>query len=108
MLQLERQKYNEAEPVLREALQIFEKRNASDWNRYRAQVLLGASLSGQKRYQDAETLLVSGYQGVTRNVQKIPLSERQIQEYAVQSLARLYQEWGKAEMAVEWRSKLRR
>ena len=35
-----------------------------DWQRFRAESLLGASLAGEKKYAEAEPLLLEGYQGM--------------------------------------------
>ena len=59
-------KYTEAEVPLREALSSYEKINPDSWNFYAAQNMLGASLAGQKKFAEAEPLLINGYQGIAQ------------------------------------------
>ena len=42
----------------------IEKQQPDDWQRFRAESLLGASLTGQKKYAEAEPLLLEGYEGM--------------------------------------------
>ena len=57
-------KFEEAEVALRESLAIREHTQPDDWRKFNVQVLLGTVLLGQKRYSDAEPLLVTGYEGM--------------------------------------------
>ena len=57
-------KFAESEPLAREAVGFYRKKQPEDWERFRAESLLGASLSGEKKYAEAEPLLVEGYQDV--------------------------------------------
>ena len=57
-------KFAESEPLAREALEFDRKKQPDDWQRFRAESLLGASLAGQKKYAEAEPLLLEGYQGM--------------------------------------------
>ena len=53
----------EAEPLLRECLAIREKTQPDDWQTFDAQSLLGGALLGQKKYAEAEPLLLPGIRG---------------------------------------------
>ncbi len=57
-------KFVESEPLAREAIAFDRKVQPDDWQRFRAESVLGASLAGQKRYAEAEPLLLEGYQGL--------------------------------------------
>jgi eukaryotic-like serine/threonine-protein kinase len=57
-------KFVESEPLARENLDFNKKTQPDDWQRFRAESLLGASLAGQRKYAEAEPLLVAGYQGM--------------------------------------------
>ena len=59
-------KFAESEPLAREALEFNQKKQPDDRQRFRAESLLGASLAGQKKYAEAEPLLLEGYQGCSR------------------------------------------
>jgi hypothetical protein len=57
---LSQRKFAEAEPLARKALEFNRKQQPDDWQRFRAESLLGESLAGQKRYVEAEPLLLLG------------------------------------------------
>jgi hypothetical protein len=63
--------------------------------------LLGGCLSAQGSYQEAERLLIDGYEGL-RNAQGAPPHHTQL---ALQRIVRLYESWGKDEEAQKWRQK---
>jgi hypothetical protein len=69
-------KYADAEPLLREALTGSEKTIPDSWLRYYSQSMLGVSLAGQQRYAEAESMLLSGYQGMLRRQATIPADSR--------------------------------
>jgi tetratricopeptide (TPR) repeat protein len=104
-VQLRDGNYVEAEATLREALKGYEKVMPESWERYNCQSMLGGSLAGQKKYTEAEALLVSGYEGMMERVAAIPLQQRFLSE-ARDRIAQLYESWGKPEKAAEWRQKL--
>ena len=66
LTRLELGKFAEAEAPLREGLAILEKATPESWERFDAMVLLGASLSGQKKYPEAEPLISPGREGLRR------------------------------------------
>jgi tetratricopeptide (TPR) repeat protein len=57
-------KFAESEPLARETLEFNERKQPDDWQRFRAESLLGATLAGQKKYAEAAPLLLEGYQGM--------------------------------------------
>lgn len=66
------QKWGEAEPLLREALAVREKKQPDHWVTFNTQSMLGGALLGQKKYADAEPLLVQGYEGMKAHEKAIP------------------------------------
>jgi hypothetical protein len=69
-------------------------------------VLLGASLSGQKKYPEAEPLMLSGREGLVARESSIPAPNRGCLPDAGRRLISLYTDWGKPEKAAEWKAKL--
>jgi len=98
-------KFAEAEPVAREAVEAEKKVQPDDWQRYRAESLLGASLAGQRKYADAEPLLLEGYQGILARKDHIAVSGQYHLELAHRWLVQFYQAWGKPDKAAEWKNK---
>ena len=98
-------KYEASESLLREAINDYEKL-PDRWERYLVQSMLGESLAGQRKYPEAEPLLLSGYQGIVKREGAIPEDDRVEVETALDQIGQLYQDWGKAEQAAEWRAKL--
>jgi eukaryotic-like serine/threonine-protein kinase len=105
-------KYSEAEPLLRECRKLAES-YPDTWSRFRNQSNLGASLAGQGKYTEAESHLLSGYQGLKEMQSTDPpgfeeeITERneQITE-AGQRIIDLYTAWGKPKEAAKWREAL--
>jgi hypothetical protein len=64
--------------------------------------LLGASLVGQKRYADAEPLLLAAWQGMEARVKEIPADQLQ---HTLESLVQLYEHKGDSARSA-WKLKL--
>jgi serine/threonine protein kinase len=92
-------KFTQSEPLAREALELNQKKQPDDWQRFRAESVLGASLAGQKKFAEAEPLLLEGYQGMLARKNLISASDRWHLERARQWLVQLYKAWGKPEKA---------
>lgn len=107
---LHQQRYIEVEMDLREVLRALEKTQPEEWERYNCQSILGASLAGQKKYAEAEPLLLSAYEGMVTKESTVsrayPLRPK-LHEEGGERIVQLYQDWGKPEKAAEWREKLR-
>jgi tetratricopeptide (TPR) repeat protein len=100
-------RFAEAEPLAREALEFNRKKQPDDWQRFRAESLLGASLAGQKKYADAEPLLLEGYGGMAAQKSLIKVPNWYHIDRAGDWIIRLYQAWAKPSKAAEWRKKLK-
>jgi tetratricopeptide (TPR) repeat protein len=91
----------EAEPLLREALSIREEKfPPDDWGRFHTQSVLGEALLGQRRFAAAEPLLLQGYEGLKDKAGAAPLRKQE----AFERVGRLYDAWGKPELAAAWRA----
>jgi serine/threonine protein kinase/tetratricopeptide (TPR) repeat protein len=99
-------KWTDAESVLREALTILEKKVPTSVAMFIVQSELGSALLGQKRYAEAEPLLVQAYEGIkAREAQLAPTDRPRLVESG-DRVIQLYEAWGKPEKAAEWRTKL--
>ena len=100
------QRYEEPELLLREALNTAPQTSPDTWQRYYLQSLLGASLAGQKRYADAEPLLLSGYTGMIQRKTTIRADSQSNLMQAGEWIVQLYRDWGQPDKATEWQAKL--
>src|SRR5262252_7774507 len=98
-------KFAESEALAREAWEFNRKKQPNDWQRFRAESLLGASLAGQKKYVEAEHLLVEGYQGMAERKDHIAVRDWYHLDRAGEWIIHLYQDWGKPKQAAEWQQK---
>ncbi len=105
-VRLQQKKYAEAEVLLREVRNNNEKADADSWERYWSLNLLGASLAGRGQYVEAESLLLSGYQGMRQREAAVPLEDRLVLFQAGVRIVQLYESWEKPEKAAEWRERL--
>jgi tetratricopeptide (TPR) repeat protein len=99
-------KFTDAEPLARESLIIREKQVPDDWRTFNSRRMLGASLSGQKRYVDAEPLLTSAYEGMKAREDKMPSDAQPRLKEALQGLVELYEAMGQSDQAADWKKKL--
>lgn len=102
---ISQRKFTESEPLAREVLEFYRKQEPDDWQRFRAESLLGASLAGQKKYAGAEPLLLAGYQGMLSRKDRTQVFNWYYLDRAHDWLVQLYQAWGKPMQAAEWAKK---
>jgi eukaryotic-like serine/threonine-protein kinase len=62
-------------------------------------------LAGQKKYIEAEPLLLEGTQGMIARKDRIAVPDRYHVDRAREWMVKLYEDWGKPEKAAEWRGK---
>jgi catechol 2,3-dioxygenase-like lactoylglutathione lyase family enzyme len=93
----------EAEPLLREALDIRNRILApDDWYIARDGSYLGECLTALGKYAEAERLLVDGFKLMKISPQAPSPRVRQADARVI----KLYEAWGKAEEAATWRKEL--
>ena len=68
--------------------------------------MLGGALLGQKKYQDAEPLLLAGHEGMNKHEAKIPPQGKVRLIEALERLVRLYEAMGNQAEAAKWRKTL--
>jgi len=105
---LSERRFVESERLAREALEFNRKKMPDDWPRLRAESLLGASLSGQKKYEIAEPLLIESYRRMIERKGKLGWMGASTARYLGEArgwIVQLYEAWGKPDKAAEWREK---
>jgi tetratricopeptide (TPR) repeat protein len=96
----------EAEPIARSCLAGRLEKEPDLWTTFETRRLLGSIFAAQKKYIEAEPLLVAGYQGMKERESKVPAPERVRLSEGLKSIVMLYDGWGKRQEANEWRKKL--
>jgi Flp pilus assembly protein TadD len=90
-----------AEPLMRERLTVFEEKEPNAVKRFDMMTKLGACLAVQRKFDEAERLLLGSYEGLKQmEIPGSPVIE------ASERLAQLYESWGKSDKANEWRKQL--
>ncbi|MBL8823008.1 MAG: serine/threonine protein kinase [Planctomycetia bacterium] len=97
------EQYVTAEEILRECLMIREKKEPDIWTTFNTQSMLGGALLGQKKYSDAEALLLKGYEGLKLRNKNIPKNAQSRVSEALDRLIQLYSETNKPEEATKWK-----
>jgi serine/threonine protein kinase len=101
-------KFDEAEPLARELWAHNEGRHLGQWYNFMSQSFLGGALLGQKKYAEAEPLLLSGYRGMNMKWFEGDWGDGsgpyRLKE-VIGELVNLYEALEKPEQAAEWRKK---
>ena len=96
-------KFAQSEPLARENLAFAERALPDRWQRFRAASLLGASLAGQRKFAEAEPLLLEGYNGMLARKERMWAPNWYHLDRARAWLAELYEASGQPAKAVAWR-----
>ena len=104
----QRQQTHRVLASIREALTGMIKVAPDAWERFSAATMLGATLSAQKRFAEAEPLLTSGYEGMlTRKPTNPNAASRFGTQEAGEAILKLYADWGNAARRAQWEQRLR-
>ncbi len=95
-------KFVESEPLAQQALEIDRSKRPDNWQRFYAESLLGESLAGEKKFAEAEPLLLEGYQGMTVRKERMGVPGQYYPECAREWIVNLYRAWGKSDKAAKW------
>jgi tetratricopeptide (TPR) repeat protein len=106
MTLLAEKKPSEAELKLRQGLLIRQRIQPNDWTTFDTKSMLGEALLDQKKYAEAEDLLLSGCKGLKQNEAQIPSQDKPRLTKAVERLVQLYVAWGKKDEADKWQKQL--
>jgi hypothetical protein len=98
--------WDEAEPLIREAITIREAKAPDAWTTFNTMSLLGGALLGKNKLAEAEPLLLDGYRGMKEREAAIPAQGKARITEALERLVRLYEAKGDETEAAAWRSKL--
>jgi eukaryotic-like serine/threonine-protein kinase len=96
-------KFTQSEALAREAETFQQRVQPDNWQRFWTESLLGASLAGEKRYVEAEPLLLEGYRGMVERKGRMPVPKLRDLDSAHVWIVQMYVAWGKPAKANEWR-----
>ena len=100
---LRQQKWTDAENALREGLTLRARYQPDAWTTFNTQSMLGGALLGQKKYTEAEPLLLVGYDGMKKREATIPAQGKARLTDTLERLVQLYEATGKNNEAAKWR-----
>jgi tetratricopeptide (TPR) repeat protein len=103
---LEEGKAAEAEPLARETLAVLEQLLPQGWQYSNAQSLLGGCSSQQRRFDEAEPLLLSGYAGLHERVSTNSALGLRCTGEAIRRLVQHFTDRGAPAKAAEWEQKI--
>jgi len=106
---LQQSRYAEAEKTFRDARATAIRTAPESWERFNVESMLGASLAGQKKFEEAEPLLVDGYNGMgsARRSSTASNNSRFTVEQAGEAIIQLYADWGKPAKQSEWAQRIK-
>ena len=107
MTMLQNKAWSSAEQILRECLTIREKEEPDDWRTFNTKSMLGEALQGQKKYAEAEPLLLAGFNGMKSREEMISQPNRIRLVEAVERLVQYYEATGQTQDAERWRRELK-
>jgi eukaryotic-like serine/threonine-protein kinase len=93
-----------AEPLLRECLTLRQKSQPEDWTTFYTQSMLGGALSAQKKFAEAEPLLVKGYEGLKAREASLPKTASTRIPEALDRLVAFYAATNKPDETKMWRA----
>jgi tetratricopeptide (TPR) repeat protein len=105
---LQQGRHDDAERSFRDAAAILARIAPDSWERHNTDAMLGSSLAGQKRFADAEPLLLSGYEAMAaaRPTTNPNMASRFTRAQASEAILRLYADWGKPDERARWAATL--
>jgi tetratricopeptide (TPR) repeat protein len=99
------QKFSEAEPLFRECLSRRETNCPNAWYTHYTRLRFGATLMGKRQYEEAEPLIISGYEGMREREAGVRDRTKVLTE-SIQNLIQLFEATSRPEQAAEWKTKL--
>ncbi|MCX6929063.1 MAG: serine/threonine-protein kinase, partial [Verrucomicrobia bacterium] len=99
-------KLADAEMAFRENMDILKEKLPDDWSTFSAISLMGGILLEEKKYAQAEPLLLSGYEGLKSRETKMPVIAKSRLKKCLEQLVQLYEATDSAAKVTEWKKKL--
>jgi eukaryotic-like serine/threonine-protein kinase len=97
--------FDKAEPYFRDYLSYVLKHDPNREARFVAEGRLGACLLEQKKFAESEPVLLSAYVAMRARAGNVPIAKQLELRNTLERIARLYREWGKKDLANEWKNR---
>lgn len=98
---LQEGKFADGEMLAREAVAIGVKENKDALRTFVEESVLGAALSGQNKYAEAEPVLLGAYRKMLA-AKDVSVQDREIADHTLDWIVGRYEGWGKPELAEKW------
>jgi tetratricopeptide (TPR) repeat protein len=99
------QKFSEGESLFRECLAMRETNSPNAWYTHYTRLRLGAALMGKRQYDEAEPLIISGYEGMREREAGVRDRTKVLTE-SIQDMIQLFEVTSRPDQAAEWKTKL--
>ncbi|HEV7926949.1 MAG TPA: serine/threonine-protein kinase, partial [Verrucomicrobiae bacterium] len=96
-------KYAAIEPVARQCQTALTDKFPDEWVSFSGRCLLGCCLVGEKKYAEAEPLLLSGYDGMKQREDKVPASIKPRLIGVAAALQELFEATNRPDQAAQWK-----
>ena len=96
-------KFTQSESLARETEAAEQTKEPDSWQRFWAESLVGASLARQKKYAEAEPVLLGGYRGMLARKNLLAAPDRRHLDAAHLWIIQTYEMWGKPDEGAEWK-----
>jgi eukaryotic-like serine/threonine-protein kinase len=108
-VRLKQQRYADAETSFRQASAILIRTAPDSWERFNVDSMLGASLAAQRKFEEAEPLLISGYNGMglSKPPSNANMASRFSRDQAGEAILQLYSDSRQPEKQAEWADRIK-
>jgi tetratricopeptide (TPR) repeat protein len=96
-------RHAEAEELLRKCLKERGEKEPNSFRLASTQSMLGRVLAEEKKFAEAESLLLAGYKGLKDNASTTPTWGKYYLPNTLDWLTQLHEAWGRPEEATKWR-----
>ncbi len=101
-------KLEATEIAIRQTVAILDRESPDEWLHFEALAVLGDVLLKQKKFDEAEPLLICGYEGMKTRLKSIPPIRRNALKSTLENLVQLYEETERSDEMTKWEAELQR
>jgi eukaryotic-like serine/threonine-protein kinase len=102
---MEAERFADAEASVREAIDIHDQHRLDGWFMFHLRSMLGECLVRQRKFGEAEAMVIAGYEGMKSREETIPVKFKDGVRHALQRVLDFYLSTGDLQKAAEWKAK---